>query len=389
LVQHRPSVLAPFTWTNPAYPVKDTGFEAALRELAARLSTEPLALSTPTLEFGMTADGSARTPEQSVRVAGAPGEHPPWFIEFFDPSRLSVMKQADGRGFTVATLGTWPVGVTTSTVIVSSNDHTYRRTVLTVIVRVPGLGASAAPVGVIDTPAANAIVSGEIGVTGWAVDDIGIAGVDIYRSPLAGEPAQQNGLVWLGAATLVSGARTDVQGAFPTRPMSEKAGWGYMLLTNMLPHKGNGAFTLHAFARDYDGHAALLGSRAISAQNTSAILPFGTIDTPAQGETISGTHYVNFGWALTPSPDNIIPKGGSTISVYVDGVFLGHPVYDNFRSDIAELFPGLQNTNGAVGYYILDTTLLANGVHTIEWGVADNAGNAEGIGSRYFTVSNP
>ena len=43
----------------------------------------------------------------------------------------------------------------------------------------------------------------------------------------------------------MAGARSDVQAAYPTRPMSEKAGWGYMLLTNMLPGGGNGTFTLH------------------------------------------------------------------------------------------------------------------------------------------------
>jgi hypothetical protein len=73
----------------------------------------------------------------------------------------------------------------------------------------------------------------------------------------------------------------------------------------------------------------------------------------------------------------------------VDGVLLGHPVYNNPRSDIQALFRGYTNTNGAVGYFMLDTTLLTNGVHTIEWGVRDDAGNAQGIGSRYFTVGNP
>ncbi|MEP6593233.1 MAG: hypothetical protein ABJC51_06045, partial [Acidobacteriota bacterium] len=53
LVQHRPSVLVPFTWDNPDYPVRNTGFEVALRELADQLSTEPLTLSTSTLEFGL------------------------------------------------------------------------------------------------------------------------------------------------------------------------------------------------------------------------------------------------------------------------------------------------------------------------------------------------
>ena len=138
---------------------------------------------------------------------------------------------------------------------------------------------------------------------------------------MAGEPRDANGLVFLGTATLVSGARPDVQASFPTRPANEKAGWGYMLLTNMLPGGGNGVFTLHAFARDLDGHSALLGSRTITVTNASAQLPFGTIDTPRQGETVSGTIY-NFGWALTPLP-NTIPFDGSTIGVYVDGVLPG------------------------------------------------------------------
>jgi hypothetical protein len=386
LVQHRPSVVSPFTWDNPDYPVRNTGFEIALKELAQALSQEPLTVSPSTLNIGMTANGAARTPPQNVTVSGAPGEHPPWSVLSASPF-LTVVQQPDGRTLSVAVKGTLPAGITAGTIVVTSSDPTYTDTTLTVIVQVANTGTSTAPFGVFDTPTPNAVVSGEIGVTGWAVDDIGVAGVDIFRSPLAGESTQPNGLVFLGGATLVAGARSDVQAAYPTRPMSEKAGWGYMLLTNMLPGGGNGSFMLHAFARDVDGHSTLLGSRVITATNASAQLPFGTIDTPMQGETVSGT-IVNFGWALTSLP-NTIPVDGSTIGVYVDGIFLGHPVYNNSRSDIATLFPGYHNTDGAVGYFMLDTTLLTNGVHTIAWGVVDNAGNAQGIGSRYFTVSNP
>jgi hypothetical protein len=74
--------------------------------------------------------------------------------------------------------------------------------------------------------------------------------------------------------------------------------------------------------------------------------------------------------------------------VYIDGVPVGHPTYNQFRGDIAGLFPGRNNSSGAVGFFTIDTTTLANGVHTISWGVSDDGGNAEGIGSRYFTVLN-
>src|SRR4029453_13443594 len=96
-----------------------------------------------------------------------------------------------------------------------------------------------------------------------------------------------------------------------------QAGWGYMLLTNFLPNQGNGTFTLVAQATDVEGHTTTLGSKTISCANTTATAPFGTIDTPAQGGTVSGTAYVNFGWALTPQPKTIRTDGAS-IEVYID-----------------------------------------------------------------------
>jgi hypothetical protein len=120
--------------------------------------------------------------------------------------------------------------------------------------------------------------------------------------------------------------------------------------------------------------------------NAASVLPFGTIDTPTQGGTESGT-FVNFGWVVTPQP-NIVPLDGSTIWVFIDNVRVGNPVYNNYRVDIASLFPGLQNSNGAVGYYYIDTTQLTNGLHTIAWVATDSAGHAAGLGSRYFNVHN-
>jgi len=65
---------------------------------------------------------------------------------------------------------------------------------------------------------------------------------------------------------------------------------------------------------------------------------------------------------------------------------LGNPTYNIHREDIASLFPGYANSDGAVGYFAIDTTQYENGVHTISWIVEDDAGNADGIGSRYFTI---
>jgi hypothetical protein len=381
--RYRPSLLVPFMWGNPDYPILDTGFEVALRELVARIGTLPLTLSQTSLNIGATANGVA-TPPQIVRVSGAPGEQPPWAIAS-SSSLLDVRPLTDGRSFSVALVNTaLAPGDYSASVVVSSSDPGYTPATLTVTVRVAVAGASVPPRGSFDAPADNAVVTGEVAVSGWALDDIGIAGVDVYRSPVEGEGPD---LVFVGAATLVDGARPDVAAVSPTSPMNTRAGWGYMLLTNMLPGGGNAAFTIWAVAHDYEGRSTMLGSRRIDVRNSTAWLPFGTIDTPAQGATVSGT-IINFGWALTPLP-NAIPSDGSTIGVYVDGLYIGAPTYNNFRPDIATLFPGYKNSAGAVGYFVLDTRTFANGVHTIAWVVRDGAGNTQGIGSRFFTIDNP
>src|ERR1700686_3410066 len=166
-----------------------------------------------------------------------------------------------------------------------------------------------------------------------------------------------------------------------------------MLLTNFLPNAsgsgapGNGTYKLHAIITNASGQTLDLGAHAIPGDNAPAPKPFGPIDTPGQGGTVSGNAYLNFGWALTQTP-YVIPMDGSTITVILDGVAVGHPTYNQYRSDIANLFPGLANSNGAVGFFYIDTTTLANGVHTISWNVFDNAGRGDGIGSRYITVAN-
>src|SRR2546430_6548512 len=82
----------------------------------------------------------------------------------------------------------------------------------------------------------------------------------------------------------------------------------YQLLTSLLPNNGgsagigNGTYNLHAIAHNTAGVAFDLGTRTITADNAHAAKPFGTIDTPGQGSTISGNAFVNFGWALTQNP---------------------------------------------------------------------------------------
>jgi probable HAF family extracellular repeat protein len=267
-------------------------------------------------------------------------------------------------------------------VATASNGHGY--------LLVTSTGST--PFGNVDTPVTNTTgVAGAVSVTGWALSGAGVETVAVWRNPVPGEAVAGNGLVFIQNATVVVGSRPDVAMAHPGYPCGN-CGWGTQVLTNEIPNSsgsgglGNGTYTFHVLVTSYAGQVTDIGTTTITVNNVASKLPFGTIDTPIDGATVSGT-IVNFGWALTPEP-NMIPIDGSTIRVFIDNLPVGNPVYNNYRADIATLFPDYANSDGAIGYYYLNTTTLTNGLHTISWVVRDNAGNAQGIGSRFFNVLN-
>jgi sugar lactone lactonase YvrE len=261
--------------------------------------------------------------------------------------------------------------------------------------------AVAPPFGSVDTPADGAAgVVGAVPFTGWALDDIGVSGVSICRAAVAGEApgvdarCGNTARVYVGDAIFIDGARPDVEAAFAGYPMGTRAGWGFMVLTNMLPDTslhtatgGNGTFAFTLYARDADLHTTVLGTRTITCANAGSTLPFGTIDTPTQGGTVSGASYTSFGWALTPQPKSI-EVGGASVEVFIDGASRGPASYGYARADIQALFPGYANTDSAVGFHTFDTTVLGAGMHTMSWTVCDSQGACTNIGSRYFWASN-
>jgi hypothetical protein len=342
----------------------------------------------PVLVRGWAIDTAAPSGSgiDAVHVYATPSGGGPIFIGAADygTSRPDVAQlygaQFGAAGFSLRANQVLPPGAYTLTVYGHSTATNAFSNVQSVAVV---LKAPVAPFGAIDTPIDNSTAAGEMGVTGWVVDEAGVRDVRIYRSPT---PSEGSALVFIGQAVFSRGARPDVQAAYPAYPDSDAAGWGYMVLTNMLPNQGNGDVILHAYATNHAGQTTLLGSRRVTLSNATSTRPFGSIDTPGQGETVSGV-IVNFGWALATA-GRTIPIDGSTIDVYVDNVLVGHPTYNNFRADIAAVFPGLANSNGAVGYFMLDTRTLSNGVHTIAWIIRDDAGQASGVGSRYFRVQN-
>jgi hypothetical protein len=341
-----------------------------------------MTVSPTHLAFGI--NGGLASIPQSLILTFPAGSFPSWTANSSQPNIMVSPTSGIGTGTLQISATAGSSGVVTIFALGVVNSP------LTVQIQVTSAQVTP-PFGSFDTPVNNARgISAAIAVTGWALDSIGVSKVDIWRESMGSEPA---GLIYIGDAVFVPGARPDVAQSFSSYPNANVAGWGYSLLTNFLPNAngtrgpGNGTYTLHALAHNLAGATVDLGARTIAVDNAAATLPFGNIDTPPQGATASGNAYVNFGWALTPMPASI-PVDGTTITVNVDGVTVGHPTYNQFRGDVATLFPGFANSNGAIGFVYIDTTTLANGLHTISWNVWDTQVRGNGVGSRFFTVLN-
>jgi M6 family metalloprotease-like protein len=348
-------------------------------------------LSKSLLNFGTATPGGEKTSNQQFSISKSGEDTLNWTIS--DNAGWLSCSPVSGtdEGLITVSVETsgLSVGSYTGTITITSAEAINSPQTLPVYLTVYTSGTDSAPIGVFDTPADGLTVSGSVPVTGWALDDIEVSKVEIKREPDPDDPpgaAGGDGLVYIGDAVFVRGSRPDVEGLYPNYPLNDRGGWGYMMLTYGLPSLGNGTFRLYAFAEDDSGHRVLLGTKQITSDNANRVNPFGTIDTPNQGETISGT-FINFGWALTPPPKMILTDG-STIWISIDGVFIAHPVYNQFRQDIYDSFPGYLNRDGAVGFYYLETAGYSNGVHTIGWYAVDNNGDADGFGSRFFEIQN-
>lgn len=282
------------------------------------------------------------------------------------------------------------VGTYTGTVTVSDPAAANSPQTVEITLNVYNFTTTDPPFGRFDSPVDGSDVYGALPVTGWALDDIEAEEILIKREPVASDPAGAigtDGLVFIGNAVFVDGARPDVEAGYSSYPLCYRAGWGYMLLTNALPDGGNGTFVLHAVAYDKEGHRVDLGTKTINVNNEDSVMPFGAIDMPGQGGEASGSDFINSGWALTPLPNTIV-DGTASVDVLIDSVVVGNGTYGDYRSDIESKYPGYNNSDGAGGHFTLDTTAYENGVHTISWHVRDDADHVSGIGSRFFTILN-
>ncbi len=356
----------------------------------AQLTVPFIYLSPSALNFGATTTGTITT-NQYFKILNPGGDVLDWAVS--DDADWLSCTPSSGSGDAQIKVSADPTGLSIGThdaaVTITSASAVNSPQLLNVVLNVYPGGNDSKPFGFFDTPPSGATVSGNIPVTGWALDDIEVTRVELKRSSHPDDPSGAigpDGLVFIWNAYFVPGARPDLEAAYPHYPLCDRAGWGCMMLTNFLPNSGNGTYTLYAFAYDGNGHKTELGQKVIHADNANRTKPFGAIDAPSLGQVLSGPQFTHFAWALTPQP-KMIPTDGSTIWVFINGVPIGHPTYNQYRSDIATLFPGYANSSGAVGFYHIDLTKYANGIHMLQWSVTDDQSAVDGM-SRYFEVQN-
>jgi len=333
-----------------------------------------LSLNRSALYFTSLSSGS-KTSAQEVWVSNSGDGTLNWTLS--DNASWLSCSPTSGTNSGVVTVWVTPTTMSSGTysavISVSASGASNSPQSVGVTLTVKNSSQDQSPFGEFATPSNNTSVMGSIPVTGWVLDDVEVQSVKIY-----------SGSSYIGDGVFVEGARPDVEQAYPAYPKNYRAGWGYMLLTNVLT---DGNRSISVVATDNTGHQVSLGTRTIKIDNANLEKPFGAMDSPAQGGMASGKKYRNQGWALTPQP-NKIPIDGSTIKLYVDGQYKGTANYNIYRADIAALFPGYTNSNGALAYFELDTTGYDDGLHTIQWTATDNGGNSDGIGSRFFTILN-
>lgn len=139
----------------------------------------------------------------------------------------------------------------------------------------PGTVLAAPPFGLIDkAPTGIPGAGGILGVTGWALDDDGVAAVDIYvDGAIAGR-------------AFYGFSRPDVEAVFPGFPDSATGGWAFNLDTSRYP---NGLHSVAALATSVVGERIFLDSAVYEFLNTTAnLVPFGRIDFPLANTELFG-----------------------------------------------------------------------------------------------------
>jgi peptidoglycan/xylan/chitin deacetylase (PgdA/CDA1 family) len=190
-------------------------------------------------------------------------------------------------------------------------------------------GDTTAPTVSISSPVSGATLSGTVTLAAQASDNVGVAGVRflVDGKQIGGEVASAPYQITLSTTTL-----------------------------------SNGSHSVAGVARDAAGNSTTSASITFTVLNADTVAPTVSVSGPAANATVSGT--INLS---AQASDNL---GVAGVRFLIDGQSFGNEVIS------------------APYQVALDTTMLANGGHTVAATARDAAGNASTSSAVTFTVAN-
>ena len=223
----------------------------------------------------------------------------------------------------------------------------------------------------IDSPnAQGGVISGGVGFGGWAI---------ATSIPVSSVALTIDGVAY--GQAVYGGNRPDVCTSHPGRPSCPNVGWNYFLDTTQL---ANGMHTLGVTASTGTGQFTTANS-TFTVANAPEASPFSFgIDQPAPQNSILVGPTTFHGWAIS----NFAAVTG--VAVAIDGAFFGNASYGDSRPDVCLNYPAVANCPN-VGWTIdIDTTRLANGLHTLTLTAAAplSTTTLQGTVSTTFTIAN-
>jgi hypothetical protein len=208
---------------------------------------------------------------------------------------------------------------------------------------------TATPAVLIDSLTSGAVVSGNITVGGWAIDNTPANG------PIGGVNVLVDGNL-VGAATYGI-SRPDVCAVYPSAAGCPNVGFSFMLNTKTL---APGSHTLTAVATNSNLPA---GAGSWTINITVVALLTVTIESPVPGSTVAGNVAIS-GWALDTT--NSSPAAAiSSVLVSLDGLLPVAAMYGISRPDVCALYSGGAGCPNVGFLFTLNTTSLTPGNHTV------------------------
>lgn len=110
--------------------------------------------------------------------------------------------------------------------------------------------------------------------------------------------------------------------------------------------------------------------------------PFGHIDHPSYGETITGPLDVK-GWALAKNGRRVI-----AVEILLNGRLVKKADYGSFRPDIWYAYPDCADTGFSVFHGQLNSKMFPNGDHILSVEIIDDRGTKKNMGSRPVQIIN-